>query len=85
METSYNLSTIPEGKWSGKGPIPAIGDRVHINFNSFGAGTVRSYFVEGGWVGVEVECDQRPEWHIKQNGNTHTRPLVFGAELKQEG
>ena len=85
MTASYNLSSVPEGKWSGKGPIPAIGDRVHINFNSFGSGTVRGYFVEEEWIGVEVECDQRPEWHVRQNGDRHPHPLVFGAELRQQG
>lgn len=84
MSSRYNLQTVPEGRWSGSKPIPAIGERVHINLNGFGSGTVRGYFIEEGWVGVEVECDQRPEWHLKQNGDRHSHPLVCGAELSQE-
>lgn len=69
-------------KWSNPKPPPKIGDRVEIDFNGFGPGTVMAYFTEAGYLGVEVECDVRPKWHIEQNGDKHKRPLVFGAELK---
>jgi hypothetical protein len=61
---------------------PRIGDKVGITFNGFGTGTVVAYFREAGFLGVEVKCDQRPEWHIKQNGDTHAHPMVFGAEIE---
>jgi hypothetical protein len=60
---------------------PPIRTRVFVTFNGFGFATVRSYFIEDGWIGVEVECENRPEWHLKQNGDDHRFPLVFGAEI----
>lgn len=74
------MGGCPQGKWSGTKYPPSIGDRVTVNFNGFGAGTVTDYFVEGGWLGVEVQMDKQPEWHRKQQGpQTHIR--VFGLEL----
>lgn len=71
--------------WSGK-VLPQIGQRVRVNFNSFGAGVVVAYFVETGgsapFLGVEVFLDKRPEWHVKQHGAAHPHPLVFGAEIE---
>lgn len=46
--------------------------------------TVRWYFIEYGWLGVEVECDVRPAWHVKQcKDPDRIYPMVFGAELKE--
>lgn len=76
------------GQWSGKGALatpPAVGSRVVINFNQFGAGVVKGYFVEDCYLGVIVECDNRPAWHVKQCGDAHPFPYVFGAELRPEG
>ena len=73
------------GRWSGGKNFPApprIGERVQIDMNGFGPGTVVGYFVETGWLGVEVKVDQRPDWHLKQNGDRHPNPLVFGSELR---
>ena len=42
------MGGCPEGKWSGPKYPPAIGDRVTVNFNGFGPGTVTKYFVEQG-------------------------------------
>jgi hypothetical protein len=77
----YGLYEVPEGKWSGINPIPKIGDKVKINFNNLGSGIVVAYFILEGYIGVEVKLDKRPAWHIKQNGDTHPNPTVFGAEL----
>ncbi len=76
----YAPSVDAEGLWSGKSPLPRIGERVHINFNELGNGTVESYFIEDEWIGVTVRLDRQPEWHRRQNGN---RPiaLVFGLEI----
>jgi len=69
------------GLWSGKNPVPpAIGERVTINFNGLGPGTVESYFIEDRWLGVKVKLDKQPEWHRKQNPGRDFA-LVFGREL----
>lgn len=69
-------------KWSNRDFVPEIGERVFIRMNGFGAGTVVAYFTEAGWLGVEVVVDERPEWHVKANKDTHPNPLVFGAEIR---
>lgn len=84
-------------RWSGKSdngtlPVPpAIGDRVVVNFNGFGVGTVTGYFVEHGWLGCHVRCDHPPLWWKEQNSADRERqrmpieyrgPMVFGNELK---
>lgn len=81
MNSAYGLYEIPQGKWSGPGDIPKIGDKVAINFNSLGTGKVIAYFVNTGYIGVEVKLDKRPKWHIKQNGDKHPNAMVYGAEL----
>lgn len=62
--------------------LPQIGDRVIVTFNGFGPGTVVGFFVESGYVGLEVRVDKRPDWHIRQNGDRHPHPLCFGAEIE---
>jgi hypothetical protein len=76
----YALQVPPEGKWSGTIPVPAIGDKVAINFNELGTGRVCAYFLEAGYVGVEVVLDNQPEWHREQNGEM-SNALVFGIEI----
>lgn len=76
-------------RWSGRRQMargtgfenpPAIGTRVLVNFNGFGLGTVRGYFVEHGWLGLYVHVDKRPDWHVKQNPGDRD-PMVFGVEV----
>lgn len=62
---------------------PAVGERINATVNGFGPGEVVGYFVEGGWMGVEVKLDVRPDWHIKINGDKHPHPLVFGNEIER--
>jgi hypothetical protein len=83
---SHALVRVGEhvAKWSNAAFLPQIGERVQITFNGLGCGTVVAYFVEDTYIGVEVAPDKRPEWHVKQNGNQHPHPLVFGAEIKPE-
>lgn len=85
--TSDPRDTYPgpgEVWWSGAGEPPAIGSRVNVRMNGFGMATVRWYFIEYGWLGVEVECDVRPAWHVKQcKDPDRIYPMVFGAELKE--
>jgi hypothetical protein len=70
------------GIWSGHDWIPAIGERVNVTLNGFGHGTVRSYFWERGFIGVEVTPDKRPKWHIEAHGYQFPTVLVFGTEIK---
>jgi len=76
---------VVKGLWTGKGPVPAIGDKISINFNSLGSGVVERYFVEDGYLGVRVKLLKRPDWHVKQNGK-HYKGLsnVFGNEINTE-
>ena len=91
---AYNIKTLPQWrfvdvpapadsvKWSGIGDPPKIGNRVRVKINDFGEGTVISYFIEHGYLGIEVKPDHRPKWHIEQNPNRDTC-LVFGAEIER--
>jgi hypothetical protein len=64
-------------------PIPARGERIIVNFNGFGEGVVRGYFIEDGYLGVYVEPDVAPEWWDKNHGDDPVVCcMVFGAELK---
>lgn len=93
MTAAYNLTACPDYLpfdkdlpkaaapfWAGKERPPAIGTRVQVTFNGFGAGTVEAYFIEEGFLGVQVRVDAQPDWHIRQGG---TNPIhVFGTEIK---
>jgi hypothetical protein len=70
----------PEAKWSGSKYPPAIGDRVKVNFNEFGDGTVLDYLVTDGWLGILVKIDKQPNWSIKQSG-LRNEFTFYGAEL----
>jgi hypothetical protein len=83
------LEPTPEAIWSGKSPIPKIGEQVKINFNQFGTGKVVDYFVETGekqdgtkvkYQGVRVVLDVQPDWHKKQAPG-QPWAMVFGIEL----
>lgn len=71
-----------KGRWSNATQLPQIGDRVQVTFNKLGDGTIIAFFEEHGFIGVVVKPDQRPDWHVKQNGDTHPNYTVFGAEIK---
>ena len=80
LPMSYSNNKAAGPFWSGENPPPAIGSRVKVRFNGFGDGTVTGYFLEEGFLGLEVAVDKQPDWHIKQGG---TNPIcVFGAECK---
>lgn len=69
------------GRWSNE-RAPKLGDRVHVKFNGLGTGEIIGFFEMDGWLGVKVRCDNRPDWHVKQNGDRHPHPMVFGAEVR---
>jgi len=66
--------------WSGIGKPPVIGDTVEVGINDRGRGTVRSYFVDSGWLGVLVDLEAPPATYLKQCGG-NPPCHVFGAEL----
>ena len=70
-------------KWSGsiENDPPAIGSLVKAYVNSLGTGTILSYFVEEGWLGMLVKLDNPPDWYIKQNGANKPCHL-FGRDLE---
>jgi len=49
MITHYNMSHFElsdNSKWSGRQPVPAIGQTVTVTMNKLGDGIVRGYFIE---------------------------------------
>jgi hypothetical protein len=70
-----------EIKWSGKMPVPEVGDRINVRMNGFGPSTVMGYLPLHGWLGLAVRPDVRPDWLIKQDPERHVI-LVFGAEIE---
>jgi hypothetical protein len=75
-------------KWSGDKDPPAIGEKVKVYMNGFGPGTVTSYFVEYGWLGVLVKFDKPPKWWVKQTKDSGKDPKTtcghcFGLDLQQ--
>jgi hypothetical protein len=77
--TDKNASDMSVVKWSGRFPIPQIGDEVTVNMNGLGPGTVIGYFIEYGYLGLYVKLFERPEWHIRQTTNDYCMP--FGIDL----
>ncbi len=67
--------------WSGKHTrVPAVGERVK---SRLGPGIVQAYFVEAGFLGVELRLTKPPKWFVEQNkllGKIKTAEL-FGAEI----
>jgi hypothetical protein len=64
--------------------VPAIGTRVRINFDELGYGTVESYFIEHGWLGVCVKLDKIPDWKFNEQRDEPEKmevALVFAIEL----
>lgn len=75
-----SLQNRDDVKWSHANPPPAIGEKVAIQFNGLGSGTVVGYFVEENFLGLRVKLDKNPAWREKQlKGNPPA--LVFGAEV----
>ena len=72
-------------KWSSEKQPPAIGAVVKVTMNGLGAGVVKGYFVEDGWLGVLVKLSNPPGWWLKQNAAAIAKGQrlshIFGAEL----
>jgi len=77
-------SRVPGLKYSGKSPVPAIGDRVFIALNKLGHGEVVSYYIEDHCLGVEIKLDAPPAWHLRRyligTGN-YGITRMFGSEV----
>lgn len=70
-----------EGKpllWSGKFPLPNIGDRLTITMNRIGPAEVVGYFSEAGYVGVMTKALDPPTWLVKQRADDRKRPDFAG-------
>jgi len=78
----FDLEKPKYGIWTGKTELPKIGTKVKVLINRLGTGTVKGYFIEHAYLGVEVALDNQPEWHKKQNG-VGTLALIFGVETKE--
>lgn len=74
-----------DAEWSGKHPLPNIGDKVNCIMNSIGESIVVAYFTSDGgdkwYAGIEVKVLRPPEWYIRQNGKD-SQALVFGSEIE---
>ena len=68
------------GAFSGK-PVK-IGDRVIVTMNRIGLGTVRAFFVESGFLGIEVKADIIPEYFNPEQRKKYPTLLVFGTEFE---
>ena len=63
---------------------PRIGERINVTMNGLGPAVVVGYAVEDGYLGVLVNLESPPEWHIKQNADSRLKglpSLVFGPEI----
>lgn len=53
--------TPPEGKWSGKDPIPKIEDTIGVQFhNDTIPSTVIGYYTQEGWIGILTKLQSLP-------------------------
>jgi hypothetical protein len=80
--TDMERSDLP--KWSGKDPVPAIGQSIHVRINRIGTAKVVGYAIDCGYLGVLAYPLDPPEWWVRQNGPStpENAALVFGAELQ---
>jgi len=71
---------IPEGRWSGKSPVPPIGSTVSAKINGIGRCKVIGYGIEANWIYVLCKLLDPPDWYVKQHGK-HALCGLFGAEI----
>lgn len=93
-EEGYRITkdAVGEYRWWSNEYLPLIGDRVLIDFNGFGPGTVMCFFAEDGFLGAWVMPDVVPEYVKRQRkAKPYSGPFrywyelgytpVFGAEI----
>lgn len=66
-------------RWSGKGPIPWIGDQVKVTMNRIGKAEVKGYFVSWGggtdwYVGVMALPLKPPAYYKRQTAEAKKDP-----------
>lgn len=49
-------------KWSGKLPLPEVGQRIYITMNGIGWAVVKGYFESEGYIGVMTLATRPPKW-----------------------
>jgi len=82
----YFLSEIPTDErlaWSHGNKPPAVNSRVSCSMNGpWTGGIVLGYFVEHGYLGIEVDFSEGtyPDYYPKQNGDLR-RGCMFGVDL----
>lgn len=67
--------------WSGADLPPAIGAEVDLRINRCGLATVLAYFVHEGYLGIQAQLKNPPDWYVRQNGRS-TPCHAFGAEIR---
>ena len=67
-----------DGKWSGKGDVPNLGDKVDVMVNGIGTGRVLGHITNDGYMGVAVLPDK--PW--TKGGAKYKDVFVYGAELE---
>lgn len=85
-----------EMMWSGKGPLPAIGDEIHVVMNNIGKATVKGYLASRyGFLGLMVLPHSPPAYLVKQREEDRKAGrfpdwwregiiCVYGMEIQQE-
>jgi hypothetical protein len=71
-----------KAKWSGNGPVPAVGSEVFVLMNGLGPATVFAHEIVEGWLGLRVRFHEPPAWWRRQNADPRRCGLVFGAEIR---
>jgi hypothetical protein len=54
-----------EGVWIEGKLLPKVGTRINITSNSLGAGVVVGYYIDCGYLMLQVVPDISPDWRIK--------------------
>lgn len=63
----YHADGVPiDMMWSGKMPLPAMGDRVYLKINSIGWAKVEGFCESHGYLGLLCRPENPPEWYVKQ-------------------
>ena len=91
----HHIYTTPDGEllWSGKTPVPEVGQSVTVTMNGIGKATVRGYVKADLWLGLIVYPLYPPEYLKKNIADAQKNPnastwrkegciVVYGTECK---
>ena len=82
----YEAEGFPGLKWSGKMPLPKIGERIYASMNSLGWAKVEGYYESGGFLGLMLRFENPPDWYERQrqgNVREHEQAKKLGPEKAQ--